>query len=181
LIEDNLTLTSKLETLKNHLGNIDTVIGVDTGGDALYSTTVVEQAKATPDQDIQVLEAINSLEGVDTLSAEIAVGVDTPENGEEVLLQANAGYFELNDTQIDSVMNQYKDWNMDGSSDEYFGKTALSWQKALQNQVGLQVLDLPSRVVTDEKNPWKTFVNIQSSTKGIFIMETKNHLKAIGK
>jgi hypothetical protein len=68
---------------------------------------------------------------------------------------------------------------MDGSNENRFGKTPLSWQKALKEEIWLQVIDLPTRVITDEKNPWKTFVNIQPSTKWMFFMTTDNHLKAI--
>lgn len=68
---------------------------------------------------------------------------------------------------------------MNGTNDQRFGKTALSWQKALNDETGLQCIDLPTRVVVDTKNPWKTFVNIEPSTKGLFFMSTHDHLSAI--
>ncbi|MCK9272450.1 DUF1152 domain-containing protein [Candidatus Gracilibacteria bacterium] len=180
LIKEGIDLTSQIKIISQYLGGIDTIIGVDTGGDALYSSTGYDQSKATPDQDIQVLKAIDNLQDINTLSVEISIGVDTPENGEDILLKANAKYFEPNNTQSRSIIEQYKKWEMDGLNENRFGKTPLSWQKALKEEIGLQVIDLPTRVITDEKNPWKTFVNIQPSTKGMFFMTTDNHLKAIG-
>lgn len=62
LIDEEADVTKQLTILQHHIGNINTIIGVDTGGDALYSTSGHDQAKATPDQDILVLKAIDQLE-----------------------------------------------------------------------------------------------------------------------
>ena len=73
LIREDISLVEQIQALRSHLGSIDTIIGVDTGGDALFSTSGQDQAKATPDQDIQVLRAISSIQDIHVLSAEIAV------------------------------------------------------------------------------------------------------------
>ncbi len=181
LIKDWVNLSKQIKLLLQYIWNIDTVIWVDTGWDALYSTTGHDEAKATPDQDILVLKAINKLENIHTLSVEIAVWIDTPNNGEEILKKANAKYFEPKKKEIKIIMNQYKKWEMDGTNDKYFWKTPLSWQKALKNKYWLQSIDLPTRVVIDHKNPWNPFVNIQASTKWMFFMNTNQHIKAISK
>ena len=69
---------------------------------------------------------------------------------------------------------------MDGTNDQRFGKTSLAWQLALQGKTGLQTLPLPTRVVTDPKNPWNPFVQVDPSMGGVFFMNLKDHLNAIG-
>jgi len=81
------------------------------------------------------LKAIDNLQDINTLSVEISIGVDTPENGEDILLKANAKYFEPNNTQSRSIIEQYKKWEMDGLNENRFGKTPLSWQKALKEEI----------------------------------------------
>lgn len=174
-------LTGKIQAVLDHVGGVDTVIGVDTGGDALYSTTGQDNSKATPDQDLNSLRAINSLKDVNKLSFEIAVGVDTPPNGEEILSRANASFYPLKPNESDIVLAKYSQWRTDGSDPGRYGKTPLAWQAALRGKRGYQCLPLPKEVVLDDKNPWNTFVHISSATAGIFIMSTESHLNALSK
>ncbi len=173
------TLASKIQRVIERVGSVDTILAVDTGGDALYSTTVEENAKATPDQDLRVLTA---LAGIDTqvVTAEIAVGVDSPDNAQEILSGANAKYFEPNTDQSSAVVAMYEAWDMTGNNEFRFGKTPLSWQLALHGMRGVHSIALPTRVVIDGRNPWNPFVMIQDSMKGVFFMELNDHLKAIG-
>lgn len=179
LIKNSIKVEEQIEFIKNHLWNIDTIIWVDTGWDALYSTNWQDNAKATPDQDILVLKALNKVKWVNTLSAEIALWVDTPEDWEEKLKKAEAVYFEPNENQTKQILKNYKKWQLDWNNDKYFWKTPLAWQQALKNNFWMASLNLPTRVVTDPKNPWNNFVNIQKSTKAIFFMETEKHLETI--
>lgn len=176
-----IELSEQIQCVLELLGTIDTVIAVDTGGDALYSTTGHDQTKATPDQDLRSLQTISGLSGVEALSCEIAIGIDTPPNGECVLLNSGAIYFEPSSDEADWILQKYQEWEMDGINESRFGKTPLAWQQALKGNFGFQEVGLPERVVLDQNNPWNPFVYIQHSTKGMFFMEVKNHLASIGK
>ncbi len=173
------SLEKKIETVLKNVGNVDAIIAVDTGGDALYKATSENNAKATPEQDLKVLQALSRLSNIDKLSCEIAVGVDSPANDEKILKDANAMYYSLSPEETTSVLNQYSEWRMDGSDQTRFGKTPLSWQIALQGVGGYTCLNLPSRVVTDARNPWNPFVHISSSMAPIFIMGLDSHVQSI--
>ncbi len=180
--QPGLELSSQIDSALAAVGEVDTVIGVDTGGDALYSTVGHDESLATPDQDLRSLEAIANLtSAVRKLSCEIAVGVDTPQNGEEVLLRAGAVYHQPTSAEALSVLDKYKEWQMDGSNNDRFGKTSLAWQEALRGKLGIRSLNLPMNVVLDDNNPWNPFVYIQPSTRALFFMNIASHLKAIGK
>ncbi|MFH0873747.1 MAG: DUF1152 domain-containing protein [Candidatus Komeilibacteria bacterium] len=179
--QDGIGLSEQINSVLEQVGGVDTVVAVDTGGDALYSTTGHDETKATPDQDLRSLQAISNLSGVQKISCEIAVGIDTPPNGESVLLDAEAKHYEPTPEEATMILEKYREWQMDGSNEARFGKTPLAWQEALQNHFGFQEINLPKRVVLDKKNPWKPFVHVQPSTKGMFFMDVEKHLKSIGK
>ncbi len=179
--QEGISLSEQIDSVLEQVGGVDTVVAVDTGGDALYSTTGHDEARATPDQDLRSLQAINNLSGVQKLSCEIAVGIDTPPNGENVLLGAEAKHYEPTPEETTIILGKYREWQMDGSNEARFGKTPLAWQEALQDHFGSQVINLPTRVVLDKKNPWKPFVHVQPSTKGMFFMDVGKHLESIGR
>jgi hypothetical protein len=179
--QEGISLSGQINSVLRQVGGVDTVVAVDTGGDALYATTGHDDARATPDQDLRSLQAIESLSGVQKISCEVAVGIDTPPNGEGVLLSADAAYYEPTADEAVLILGKYKEWHMDGSDENRFGKTPLAWQEALQDHLGFQVVSLPTRVVLDKKNPWNPFVYIQPSTKGVFFMPIEKHLNSIGK
>lgn len=169
----------QLRSLIAHLGGADTLLGVDTGGDSLFSHHTSELSRFSPDQDITVVRAIGDLKEIKTLSALIATGVDAPADAEEKLLAAGAEYFSPSAHQANAILKQYKAWGMDGSHTERYGKTALAWQKALANELGMQTLDLPRHVVLNHHNPWNPFVYVQPCFRGIFFMQVSAHLNAI--
>lgn len=179
--QEGINLPEQIDSVLKQVGGADTVVAVDTGGDALYSTTGHDEARATPDQDLRSLQAINSLSGIQKVSCEIAIGVDTPPNGESVLLDADAKYYEPTPDETALILEKYREWQMDGSNETRFGKTPLAWQEALQDHFGFQEINLPTRVVLDKKNPWKPFVHVQPSTKGMFFMDVEKHLTSIGR
>jgi hypothetical protein len=177
----NVELSAQLQAAINDCG-ADTVIAVDTGGDALYQIEVEQWHIATPDQDIRSLQAIRDLHCSRKLSCEIAVGVDAPLNAEEILLQAEARYYYPFKRMADIVAEIYRQWDFTGNNDKRFGKTPLAWQMALLKRLdGWRALDLPTRVVLDESNPWMPFVLIRESMAGMFFMDIDKHLKAIGR
>lgn len=173
------SLAERIQGTLDQLGGIDTVIALDTGGDALYSVTGQDQAHATPDQDLRVLNALRRIKAR-VLTAEVAPGVDSPENAQSILLDAGARTYELPAPDRDLVLSTYQAWDMTGRNEERYGKTALAWQKALRGNLGIQCLDLPARVVLDEKNPWNPFVHVDVSTAHVFFMDLERHLKVIG-
>jgi len=175
-------LQQKIEKTLEHIGGVETIMGVDTGGDSLYPMTKRQNgATATPDQDRRVLEAINAIEGKKKQCCVIALGIDSPDCAEDILKSAEAGYYSLDEPTTQMVLGTYKSWDMTGNNDKKFGKTPLVWQQALQGKQGLTCIDIPSKYVLDEKNPWVPFVNIQEMTKGILFMDTDNCLNAIRK
>jgi len=178
--EQNGTLAARLRAALAHAGQPDTIVAVDTGGDALFSEKVEEGARATPDQDLRVLNTLAGLKEFKVLTAEVAVGVDSPNNAQDVLRNAGAAYWDLDAGMKAQILQSYRHWGMDGTDDNRYGKTPLSWQLALSNQNGLQTLNLPTQIVVERSNPWNPFVVIQDSMKGIFIMDLHRHLNAIG-
>lgn len=175
------SLTSRIEAALKDVGGVDTIVAVDTGGDALYSTSVSSAAKATPDQDLRVLKALHSLQGPRIITAEIAVGVDSPDNASEVLSKGKAKLFVPSAAESKQIADRYRAWKLDGTDDKLFGKTALAWQSALRGESGLQTLPLPGTVVVDpNKTPWSPFVQIDPAMRGVFFMELDDHLNAIG-
>lgn len=185
VIDENKSalLVKRLEAALAHAGGCETIIAVDTGGDALFpvKNAVDQQGHSTPDQDLRVLQALQHFEGSHTIyTAEIAVGVDSPANAQDILQAAHARYYQLSATQVEQILERYRFWGMDGSDEARYGKTSLTWQAALSGKEGLYVLPLPQRVVCDMKNPWIPFVLVQKSMAGIFVSTLRNHLQAIG-
>ncbi len=178
-------LAAQLEEVLEYDGGVDAVITVDTGGDSLYLTTFAgdDQSLATPSQDHQTLLAVHHLRNVkDKLSFIIAPGLDAPHDAEKVLQEAHARYRELAPYQARLVLEQYRQWKMDGSDPERIGKTCLGWQTALQfpGKTGRYTLPLPDHLIHSRTNPWSPFINITDVTGGIVEMTNTDHLAAIG-
>lgn len=179
--KEGADLTEQINAALQHAGGVDTVIAIDTGGDALHSTGGQEISRATPDQDLRVLRALYQLPGsVNKVSCEIAVGIDSPPEAETTLGNAVARYYEPTPEDVSVILDSYRRWRMDGSNPTRFGKTALAWQTALKGDTGIRDTGLPTNVVLDQGNPWRPFVPIQPAMKGLFIMSLENHLRSIG-
>lgn len=176
----NGKLAEQIQAVVKHVGGTDQILAVDTGGDALHRNVGADNAKATPDQDLRVLEALKNVK-LPVSTVEIAVGVDTPDDGREVLSVANAVFYHPNTEESKEILDIYKRWEIDGTNETRYGKTPFAWQAALRGETGFVTLPLPLRVVLDRKNPWDPFVNISESMAGIFIMTLENHLKAISR
>lgn len=176
-------LASRIAAALMDAGGVQTIIAVDTGGDALFPMEALDnQGHSTPDQDLRVLKALSAFTETHTIyTAEIAVGVDSPANAEEVLRAAQARYYQLSAQEAHKVLAQYAAWGMDGSDEGRYGKTSLTWQAALAGHQGLYVLPLPKKVVIDQKNPWIPFVIVQPSMAGIFLMDLDKHIHALSK
>ena len=177
---------AQIQDVLKHIKGVDTIVAVDTGGDALYSTVGQEQAKATPDQDLRILQALTQI-NIPAFSCEIACGVDSPENAEVVLMSAHASYYKPSEEEALRIADTYREWEMDGINPKRFGKTPLAWQAALQGKQGFECLPLPSHVVKDRANPWNPFVYVdgksspdhEGSMNGMFFMNLNDHLNAI--
>lgn len=170
-------ITDQLEAVLRQVGGVDTVIGLDTGGDVLYGVGIEQEvAQATPDQDVRILEAIKRLHGVGKFACVVAPGIDTPDNAETVLHEVGATYWEPDAEQVEQILDTYTDWGLDGSHPEYFGKTPLAWQAALRadDPHGVAELDLPQSAVTSKSNPWVPYVNLQPGMRGAFVFPIKD-------
>lgn len=183
LVIDHLdgTLQNDINAVLQAVGGVDTVIGVDTGGDALTSGTGHDIAHATPDQDIRVLQAITALPVPHHLSCEMAIGIDAPDDAEARMLKAEARYFDPTDEDAGSILELYRQWRLDGTRSEegLYGKTPFAFQLALRGKFGNQCLDLPKENVLSTTNPWRTFAFIQHTARGMFFMQAEKHLEAL--
>jgi hypothetical protein len=182
LDRQNDGLHSQFQNLIRSVDGVDTLIAVDTGGDALFpsNSEKQDQGRSTPDQDLRVISSLRGVQVANRLSAIVAAGVDSPLNAQSILQEAGARYYSLSDVQRASVMENYTRWQMDGTHKNRFGKTPLAWQLALTNQLGMRVMPLPTKIVVDRKNPWNPFVFIDQSMSGIFFMQLDSHLNVIG-
>ncbi len=175
----NGTLAQQIQAVVNHVGGVDTVVALDTGGDALYPSVQTERARATPDQDLRVLNTLSQFNNLKLLTAIVATGIDSPPDAQFTLQRAGAQYYEPSKNQERYVLGKYRTWQMDGTNPNRYGKTSLAWQYALRDQTGIVSLPIPTEVVLDRNNPWDPFVTIQESMKGIFFMDLKAQLRAI--
>ena len=172
-------LTDQIQAAMDDFGGVQTVVAVDTGGDALYRTSVDDQTKATPDQDLASLKAMSKLQGVKIYSLELAVGVDSPPYAGEVLAAAGAQFFKFDEKQKEQILKIYTKWEMDGSNPNRYGKTPFAWQAALHDKVGKVKLPLPEHLVNDPRNPWNPIVMITHKMAGCYVMDLHKHLAAI--
>ncbi|MCB9027387.1 MAG: DUF1152 domain-containing protein [Bdellovibrionaceae bacterium] len=166
-------LSSQIKSVMSATGGVDTIVAVDTGGDALFSPLTVpdDQVMSTPNQDLNVLLGLSNIDNVKKFTAIIAPGIDAPGNASEILHQANASYYFLSQHEKEAVLAKYENWDMTGKNNERFGKTAFAWQKALKGEFGLQMLAIPERAINDHRNPWNPYIRINKAMSGIFIMD----------
>lgn len=174
-------LAEQIEAVTEDFGGVDSIIGVDTGGDALYRTHQAEDiiGKTTPDQDIASLLALSEIKGPKLYSAIIAKGVDSPDYADDILAAAEAKFITLNDGQIENVMDIYESFDLTGKNPERYGKTPFAWQAALRGEFGKVSIPLPKHLINHPTNPWNPVVNIDSDGAGIYIMDLDNHVRAI--
>ncbi len=152
IISEEGRLEEQLQSVVDKF-KLDTVIALDTGGDAL-----LPQADLSS-QDAWSLTAINNLPRVKKLSCEVATGIDAPQNAESVLLHAQAKYFEPSRVITELILRTYREWEFDGSRKDRYGKTALAWQQALRGHIGMTEIPLPEHVIGDDNNPWTPYVD----------------------
>lgn len=182
------SLFSKIQTVIEHIKKntgdvIDTIVGVDTGGDCLYPIKKdVTNAETTPDQDRMGLEAIVQFEtlGFKVFNCIVAPGIDSP-NGitTEILKNANAIGYLPTIQESEEILEMYYKWNMTGNDAKKFGKTSLIWQSALKKQRGLVTINIPPPNVISDDNPWVPTVTITDISEMIIFMKTSNCLNAI--
>jgi hypothetical protein len=168
----------------------EVVIGLDTGGDALYRTehagfSATNAADITPDQDRQVLTGLEALAGrhsnLRVLTTVVAPGVDSPPYARDVLVRAGATQIPLDTDDVTKILSDYAQWRMDGSGNDEgrYGKTPLAWLHALGGNFGTQVLDLPISNIISKDNPWRAFAGITPSMAKIVLMDINRHMAAV--
>lgn len=185
---DDGKLFSKIQVVIQHIVKnsgdvIDTILGVDTGGDCLYPIKKdATNSETTPDQDRIGLETILQFEklGFKVFNSIVAPGIDSP-NGitTEILTKANAVSYQLSSQEREKILAMYYKWNMTGSDVKRFGKTSLIWQSALRKERGLVTVNIPLKNVLSEDNPWIPTVTITDISEMIIFMKTSECLNAI--
>lgn len=182
------SLFSKIQMVIQHIVKnsgyvIDTILGVDTGGDCLYPIKKdATNSETTPDQDRTGLETILQFEklGFKVYNCIVAPGIDSP-NGitTEILTKANAISYQLSQKERKDILKMYYKWNMTGDDAKRFGKTSLIWQYALRKKRGLVTVSIPLQNVLSEDNPWIPTVTITDISEMIIFMKTSSCLNAI--
>ncbi len=172
-------LTDQIQAALTNFGGVQSIVALDTGGDALYRASVSDQTKATPDQDLASLKAVSQLRDTKLYSMIMAPGVDTPDDYREVLQSAQAHYMSFDEAEKARIFETYKEFEMDGSNPDRYGKTSLAWQAALRGERGSVRLPLPDHVVNDPRNPWNPYVNITEEMAGAYVMDVEKHISAI--
>lgn len=184
--EDGM-LFSKIQAVIEHIKKsgdvIDTILGVDTGGDCLYPVKKgTINAETTPDQDRTGLEAIVQFEklGFKVFNCIVAPGIDSP-NGitTDILKKANAVAYMPTIQESEEILEMYYKWNMTGNDVRKFGKTSLIWQSALKKERGLITVNIPLQNVLSDDNPWIPTVTITDISEMIIFMKTSNCINAI--
>ena len=170
-------LKEKIEKTLQYIGDVKNIVCVDTGGDVLYPMKSDNKAMATPDQDRRVLDAVCEL-NLDSELLVVALGVDSPDNAEDILRKADAEFVTFDESHLD-ILKTYEKWDMTGDNDKKFGKTPLALQEAIKGKRGWTCLNIPLKYVLDDDNPWIPFVHIQDVTNGFMSMDAKKALKAI--
>lgn len=181
--EDGSLATRVAAALQNAGGGIDTLVCVDTGGDALYGAGVEDATKATPDQDLRVLQAMGELPAEvcpEVLSLVLALGVDSPADAEAVLRAAGATTISFPADSRERILDRYAVWRAE-APEGFLGKTPLAWSLALGGASGISVLDLPTRLVTSPDNPWNPFVRVTPEMAKGFVMRVEDHLRALSR
>ena len=156
---------------------IDTVVTVDTGGDVFGADTgrpnSANTNHTTPDQDFRVQKAISKLaKDHNLVTAVLAPGVDAPQDAPQKALNAGGKRYTPNDEEKGLILKVLKDYQMDGSNPNRFGKTTLALQARLRGAIGWTSLDLPEYVVDTWENPWSSFVYIRECMSDIIFMPT---------
>lgn len=175
-------LATQIQEVINHIyqktgEKIDTILGVDTGGDCLYPENFENS-----DQDTLSLIAISEFtkNNVNVYNCIVAPGIDSP-NGitSEILKNANAKAYFPSETETKNILNQYDKWKIDGSNPKTFGKTPLVWQAALKKRRGLVVLNIPLTNVLSAENPWIPNHRIDETMESVVFMKTSDCINAI--
>lgn len=178
-------LTAKIqEVLDDIAANgepIDTIVGVDTGGDCLYPIGV-DSTLATPNLDRTSLIALKELDdiGYDTYISVVCPGIDSP-NGitSKILENAEAKAYYPSEEEKKNILETYKRWKMDGSDPSKVGLTPLIWQSALEGKRGLITLNIPSSWVLSDENPWIPSNVVTDVSEAVIFMATTQAINSI--
>jgi hypothetical protein len=158
---------------------LDTVIVVDTGGDVFGGNS---PGFSTPDQDIRVQRAIAHLSDVypNLVTAVIAPGVDAPVDAPDKAEKAGGKVYKPTPDEQTLMLDLLaREYQMDGSNPNRFGKTTLCLQARLRGQRGWTSLNLPQHVVNTWDNPWSSFAYIRECMSDIIFMPLKDLLPLI--
>ena len=156
----------------NNWVEIDGVFWVDTWWDGLYvfsNEKETDNSKATPDQDVNVINLLKTLPTDYKYLVEFAPTIDSPKNTWKILLEND--FREINSKKFKDylpLVNLLK-W-------KYYSKTTDTFKKALKWKKWLKVINIPIENVLNDKNPWDCFVSITGDTNKILIWDLRESL-----
>ncbi len=186
--KDPEVISRDIEALIRETG-AEVVVGVDTGGDSYYRSLHAGfsshvETDITPDHDYVVLEGLSraaTRSSAKFLSVGVSPGIDSPQYVPEVLDEIGAAKLGVTPEEAEFIKDTYREWRMDGSGSEEgrYGKTPLAWLRALDGEIGLQHLDLPTKNVTSDTDPWRAFMTITRAMREIVVADLERHFAAI--
>jgi len=173
------TLSAHIKAFCREAG-VDVVIGVDPGGDSLSYKNNYEglpRHLATV-QDHTVIEVLADL-GIPAFTAVTSPGLYSRAHAREILHAAEGSLLPLTGEDREGMLDLYAQMGTTSSDEANYSTTAMIFEKASNNQFGLQSIDLPPYVVISEENPWRVFHHVTPAMKEIAIMETRKLASAI--
>ncbi|EHY58036.1 hypothetical protein HRR83_005104 [Exophiala dermatitidis] len=171
--DERADLATQFRAVLSQCPDLDTVVVVDTGGDVFGGEKDGLAGFSTPDQDLRVQRAVAGLQHTypNLVTTVFAPGVDAPADTPDKAKRAGGKVYRLAPEEQTLILDILaKDYGMDGSNPNRFGKTKLCLQAALKGQRGWTCLDLPAHVVDTWDNPWSCFTYIRECMSDVLFV-----------
>ena len=187
--DEGKTLEEKIDALAKYLGKeqgivVDTVVGVDTGGDSLepMHQDGGNTSRSTPDQDHTSVAALSRLAGYHSYTVVAAAGIDSPEDFVDALYDAEAVSYSPTEAEQETLSDFYEKTGL-GQDESVYSKTSLICKALVSDgtlKKGYQFVDgIPLEKRISRSNPWKSWVNLQPAMQAYCIMKAQDHLGVI--
>lgn len=163
---------------------IDTIIGVDTGGDALTPAGIVSPSEPAvgENQDRETLLALSRIDPAlasNSLVGIVGMGVDSPHAAGAMLQQAGSQYFLPSKSISSEIIQRYASMGLPSNSPTRFDKTLPAFVKALEGHRGLVEISLPAEALLSQTNPWNPFTYVDEVSTALFFTRLDAHLAVI--
>jgi hypothetical protein len=163
---------------------IGTIIGVDTGGDAITPVGMASPSEPAigENQDRTTLLALSRIGPAlasNILVGIVGLGVDSPHGAGAMLQQAQSQYFLPSKSISREIIQRYASMGLPSDSPTRFAKTLPAFVKALEGHRGLVEVSLPSEVLLSQANPWNPFTYVDEVSTALFFTRLDAHLAVV--